>query len=95
MSDIAWHTAPITYALFGWWAIDAEFDNLNKIGDLSVPLVIFQGGKDKIVPPKMAQRLHEHARQPKAIYFIPGGRHSNLFQVGGETYKSAWLDLVR
>ena len=95
MPDIAWHTAPITYALIGWWAIDAEFDNFNKIGKLSVPLVIFQGCKDKIVPPKMAQRLYEHAREPKAIYFIPNAGHSNLFQDGGEKYKNAWIDLVR
>lgn len=95
MSDIAWHTAPITYALIGWWAIDAEFDNLNKIGELSVPLVIFQGCQDKIVSPKMAQRLYQHAREPKAIYFIPNAGHSNLFQVGGEKYKNAWIDLVR
>jgi alpha-beta hydrolase superfamily lysophospholipase len=95
MSEIAWHTAPVGYALIGWWAIDAEFDNLNKIGDLSVPLVIFQGGKDKIVPPKMAQRLYKHAREPKEICFIPNGGHSDLFQVGGEKYKNAWIDLVR
>ncbi len=95
MSEIAWHTAPITYALIGWWAIDAEFDNLNKIQNLSVPLVIFQGGMDKIVPSKMAQRLYKHAREPKAIYFIPNGGHSDLFQVGGKKYKNAWIDLVR
>ena len=95
MSDIAWHTAPITYALIGWWAIDAEFDNFNKIRELSAPLVIFQGCKDKIVPPIMAQRLYEHAREPKAIYFIPKAGHSNLFQDGGEKYKNAWIDLVR
>lgn len=95
MTDIAWHTAPVTYALIGWWAIDAEFDNLKKIQNLSVPLVILQGGKDKIVDPKMAQCLYQHAREPKSVYFIPNGGHSNLFQVGGEKYKNAWIDLIR
>lgn len=94
LSEIAWHTAPVTYALIGWWAIDAEFDNLNKIPNLAVPLVIFQGGKDKIVPPKMAQRLFNQAREPKAFYLIPEGGHSNLFQAGGEVYKRAWLNLM-
>ena len=94
LSEIAWHTAPVTYALIGWWAIDAEFDNLNKIQNLAVPLVIFQGGKDKIVPPKMAQRLFNQAREPKAFYLIPEGGHSNLFQAGGEVYKRAWLNLM-
>ena len=94
MSEIAWHTAPVTYALIGWWAIDAEFDNLNKIQNLSVPVVIFQGGKDKIVPPKMAQSLFNQAREPKAFYLFPEGGHSNLFQAGGEVYKRAWLNLI-
>jgi alpha-beta hydrolase superfamily lysophospholipase len=93
MSEIAWHTAPVIYALIGWWAIDAEFDNLNKIQNISVPLVIFQGDKDKIVPPKMAQRLYEHAKEPKAIYLIPNGGHSDLFQVGGDKYKNAWISI--
>jgi fermentation-respiration switch protein FrsA (DUF1100 family) len=95
MSAIAWHTAPITYALIGWWTIDAEFDNLNKIQSLSVPLVILQGDKDKVVPPKMAQRLFNQAREPKAIYLIPDGGHNDLFRVGDEKYKSAWINLVR
>jgi uncharacterized protein len=95
MSDIAWHTAPISYVLIGSWVIDAEFDNLAKIGNLSVPLIIFQGCEDKIVPLKMAQRLYRHAREPKAIYLISDGGHNDLFQVGGGRYKKAWLDLVR
>jgi len=95
MSDIAWHTAPVTYALIGWWAINAEFNNLNKVKNLTVPLVILQGGKDKIVPPKMAQHLFNQAQEPKAIYFIPAGGHSNLFRSGGEVYKNAWSNLLQ
>lgn len=95
MSDIAWHTAPVTYALIGWWAIRARFDNIGKIEKLSAPVVIFQGEEDHIVPVEMAQRLYERARQPKAIHLIPGGGHNNLFQVGGEKYRSAWLELSR
>jgi len=95
MAAIAWHTAPIAYALFGWWTIDAKFYNLEKIEYLSVPLVIFQGGKDKIVPPAMADRLFNQARKPKAIYLIPEGGHVDLYKVGGRKYKNAWLDLVK
>ena len=95
LSDIAWHTAPITYALIGWWAIGARFDNINKIEKLSAPVVIFQGDEDPIVPVEMAQRLYQRARQPKNFYLIPGGGHNNLYQVGGEEYRSAWLKLSR
>ncbi len=95
MSDIAWHTAPITYALIGWWAIRDRFDNINKIEKLSTPVVIFQGEEDPVVPVEMAQRLYQRARQPKTLYLIPGGGHTNLYQVGGKGYRSAWLELRR
>ena len=95
MSEIAWHTAPIAYGLIGWWIIDAKFDNINKIEKLSIPVIIFQGDQDKVVPQDMAERLYQRAKEPKAYYLIPGGGHSDLFQVGGEKYRNAWLDLIR
>jgi alpha-beta hydrolase superfamily lysophospholipase len=94
MSEIAWHTAPITYALIGWWSIRARFDNINKIEKLTTPVVFFQGDKDHIVPVDMAQRLYERANEPKAFYLIPEGGHSNLYQVGGEKYRKIWLKLA-
>ncbi len=95
MSKVAWHIAPVGYALSGWWATEAKFDNLSKIQDLSVPLVIFQGGKDEIVPPQMAWRLFKQAREPKVFYLIPEGGHSKLFQTGGKVYRQAWLNLLK
>ncbi len=94
MSEVARHIAPIGYTLSGWWATEAKFDNLSKIQDLSVPLVIFQGGKDEIVPPHMAWRLFKQARDPKAFYLISEGGHSKLFQTG-EVYRQVWLNLLK
>ena len=94
MSEIAWHTAPITYALIGWWSIRARFDNINKIEKLTTPVVLFQGDKDHIVPVDMAQRLYKRANEPKAFYLIPKGGHSDLYQVGGEKYREIWLKLA-
>jgi hypothetical protein len=94
MSDIAWHTAPVTYALIGWWAIRARFDNINKIEKLTTSVVILQGDKDHIVPVEMAERLYQRAKEPKAFYLIPEGGHSNLFQAGGEKYREIWLKLA-
>ena len=94
MSDIAWHTAPITYALIGWWTIDAKFDNINKIQKLTAPLIIFQGDKDPVVPKEMAQRLYQRANQPKALYLIPGGGHINLYKIGADKYRRVWLNLA-
>ena len=94
MSAIAWETAPITYALIGWWSIRARFDNINKIERLKAPVIILQGDKDHIVPVKMAQSLYQRANDPKALYLIPDGGHSNLYQIGGKRYRRIWLNLA-
>jgi alpha-beta hydrolase superfamily lysophospholipase len=94
MSAIAWKTAPITYALIGWWSIRARFDNINKIEMLKAPVIIFQGDKDHIVPVEMAQSLYQRANYPKALYLIPEGGHSNLYMIGGKKYRKIWLNLV-
>jgi fermentation-respiration switch protein FrsA (DUF1100 family) len=57
-------------------------------------VIIFQGEKDHIVPVDMAMRLYKRAREPKALYLIPEGGHSNLFKVGGEKYREIWLKLA-
>lgn len=94
MSAIAWETAPITYALIGWWSIRARFDNINKIEKLTTPVIILQGDKDHIVPVEMAQSLYQRANDPKALYLIPEGGHSNLYQIGGKKYRNIWLNLA-
>lgn len=56
--------------------------------------VVIKGDKDHIVPMEMAQRLYQRANEPKALYLIPEGGHSNLYQVGGEKYRKIWLNLA-
>lgn len=87
---IARQTAPISYALFGWWNIGKVFDNLDKVGKIRVPLLIFYGDKDRIVPEKMPLSLFARAREPKTLYLVKGAGHSNAFEVGGSGYRHAW-----
>jgi uncharacterized protein len=95
MSEIAWHLRPITYLLVGWWGIGARFDNLGKIDQLKVPVMILQGDQDVITPPQMAIRLFERASSPKTFHLFPGGNHSDLYKVGGQSYEAAWMQFVQ
>jgi fermentation-respiration switch protein FrsA (DUF1100 family) len=94
VAGMGWHHQPLTYALLGWWAVSARYDNLAKIGGLRCPLLLFQGENDTIVPPKMARQLLEKAPAPKSLYLIPGADHNDTYFVGGGPYWRQWQDFL-
>lgn len=87
---IAREMTPVTYALVGWWSIDARFDNLDKISRLHCPVLVIHGDKDKIIPWAMGRKLFEKAPEPKTFLSVHGAGHSNAFKVGGASYRLAW-----
>ena len=94
VAGMGWHHQPLTYALFGWWALSSRYDNLNKIGKIRCPLLIFQGEQDRIVPAKMARQLYARAPQPKTLYFIPGAGHNDTYDAGGVLYWEQWRTFI-
>jgi uncharacterized protein len=91
LADIARRLTPVTYALVGWWSIDARFDNIGQIANISAPLLMFHGTGDAVVPPEMSQRLFLRAREPKTLHLVKGAGHSDAYAAGGEDYRQAWL----
>lgn len=66
------------------WPVAATIDNgyspIKAIPDVSpVPLLIIHGDHDPIVPVQDAYRLFQAARQPKALWIVPGGGHIQAF----------------
>ncbi len=94
LHDIARHMTPITYATFGWWGMENEFRNIDKISDIASPLLIIHGNDDRIVPVDMGRQLFASAPSPKRLLIVPGAGHSNAFSIGGERYRQAWLDFI-
>jgi fermentation-respiration switch protein FrsA (DUF1100 family) len=94
VADMGWHLQPVTYALFGWWALSARYDNLAKISRLRCPLLLFHGENDSLVPPKMARQLLQQAPVPKSFYLIPRANHNDTCYVGGSTYWRQWQDFI-
>lgn len=91
LPEIARRLSPVTYTLVGWWSIGDSFDNVRRIGRLSVPLLIFHGDRDRIVPVEMSRRLYARAREPKTLVIVEGAGHSDAYLAGGEGYRQAWL----
>lgn len=55
-----------------------RFDSLAMIRKVHVPLVIFQGMRDIVIPPHHAQRLYEEANEPKHLFLFDQVGHTDF-----------------
>lgn len=94
IAAMGWHHNPILFLLLGW-ALDARYDSFTKLAKIHVPLLLFQGDRDAIVPEKMARRLFEQANEPKTFHLIRGADHNDTFDVGGEAYWQQWRQFLQ
>jgi len=63
-----------------------KFNSDVYIKDVSCPITIFHGIKDRVIPFKLGQKLFKAAPKNKATFIaIKGGRHNNL-----GTFKQYW-----
>ncbi len=84
---------PILYLLFGW-LIQSHYDTLAKIDQINTPLLLFQGTKDAIVTPVMAEQLFARAGQPKTLHLIEGAGHNDTLSHQQDKYWQAWHDFI-
>lgn len=54
---------------------DASQDPLAAIAQLRSPVLLIHGTQDRVIPIAHSLRLHEAAREPKALWRIEGGEH--------------------
>jgi hypothetical protein len=94
LAGIARHMTPVIYGLFGWWSIGNDFDNLARIDRLTTPLLIFHGDRDNIVPLRMSRQLFAQAPEPKYLFVVRGGGHSDCFATGGADYRQILLQFA-
>lgn len=94
VAAMGWHHSPLLYLLLGW-ALDARYDSLEKIDRIRVPLLVFQGERDTIVPEKMARRLFARANEPKTFHLIPRAGHNDTYEAGGAAYWDTWRRFLR
>lgn len=64
--------------------VNAKWDNLAKIGHISVPFLAVHGKLDDYVPPKYSQALYDAHPGPKKLEWVPNADHFNVPQTIGE-----------
>ncbi|WP_242728661.1 alpha/beta fold hydrolase [Microcoleus vaginatus] len=76
--------------LFWMFPIDflltQRFDSLSKVDRLQMPVLFIHGNADNVVPVEMSKKMFEAAPEPKQLYIVPEGGHTNVAQIGGAEY---------
>lgn len=66
--------------------LGTKFGPVSKIDDISIPLLILHGNKDKVVPIESGRQLYQATNGPKEFFAIPRASHNKTYMVGGEGY---------
>jgi fermentation-respiration switch protein FrsA (DUF1100 family) len=76
------------------WLFRTRYDALGTVGRVRAPVLVLHGEADEVVPYRQGRAVFDAAAQPKAFASIPGGRHNDLLEAGGETYWRAWIGFL-
>jgi uncharacterized protein len=60
-----------------------RFDNERKLAEISCPVLIVHGTDDELIPFAMSTQLAEVAKGKVTRFDVVGGRHNDIFEVGG------------
>jgi len=60
-----------------------RFDSVQRIGDISSPVLILASDSDRIIPVAESRRLFDAANEPKRIVVFPGAAHNDLTMLAG------------
>lgn len=72
--------AQVEYPFFPakYLALD-RFENVNKMRNIHVPVLIVNGANDQIIPPSQGKQLYALANEPRQFYSLPDHGHNDLF----------------
>jgi fermentation-respiration switch protein FrsA (DUF1100 family) len=74
--------------------VENDFNNARLVTQLRAPLLVIHGTDDRTVPFRQGQELYALAPHPKLFYPVIGGGHTNLHEIGGESYLQLLRDFV-
>ncbi len=74
------------------WLLKDRFESISYIKDVKAPLLVLHGERDRIVPPRLGQKLFAAAPGPKVAYFIEEATHYTLYEHGAFEKVKTFLD---
>jgi uncharacterized protein len=75
------------------WFVTQKFDTIEKIPNVTAPVLIVHGMGDQLVPHRFSEALYAAAPDPKRLVLVEGGGHYNTSWVGAGAYRQAIAEL--
>ncbi len=88
ITDVA--AAAFPFAPVRWFLRD-QFHSDRWIANVTAPVLIMHGERDRTVPVRFGERLYELARDPKRMVRFPGGGHDDLDNFGAMEVARAFI----
>lgn len=74
----------------------SQFNSIDKIQNITIPVLSMHGNRDKIIPFGLGRKLFNAAKDPKEFYEIKGADHNDTYVIGGNEYlKQARTFVIR
>jgi fermentation-respiration switch protein FrsA (DUF1100 family) len=80
IADVAASRFPLV--MFRWLVRD-RYDNVSKIGRVRVPVLVYGGLADRVIPPALFSTLYAAIRAPARLILIDDANHADVWQRGG------------
>jgi fermentation-respiration switch protein FrsA (DUF1100 family) len=79
----------------GCYAVDADFDNEERISEIDCPLFMIHGKEDDfVVVERNFTPLWEKAEEPKDSLLVEGAKHSDILHVLGDDYHKEIIGFI-
>lgn len=72
-----------------------SFDNLSKMKNVNVPLLVIHGTDDRVIPYSMGKEIFDMAASTKQFVEITGGDHNNLQDRYQQAYWEPIFEFIR
>ena len=59
---------------------------VKAVRQIQIPLFFLHGTEDRLIRYDYSERVYKAANQPKELWLIPGAKHHDMMEVGGEEY---------
>ena len=92
----SWDMARYLYPYLPIWRLfPNRFRNDERIGSLTLPLLMLHGEEDRVVPCSMGHQLHAAAHTAERFVTIPSANHVNSLETGGPGLKAEISAFIR
>jgi len=80
----------VVYPWIPKFLVGTKFNNLERISSLNLPIQVFHGTEDDLIPIKMGQEVFKKANDPKWFITIEGAGHGDLLEKAGDLYEQSF-----